>query len=247
VCFLRPVQQRDATGHCFFAYPLFSRPEGEGEGGAGGDDDGAARRKKALFKVSTDEDVDCDHEIEKCDTDTDKPRELVPFSDYFVAMKHASAGSGLDQEPDLDLDLDLEEECSAEGAGLQGGGRPELPADWEAVSNSFGRQALGCMLGAKSMPQMCRSYPVAPELSQADFWHVRTSFWRKGYVDVEYDAAAAAAVRGREGGREGERRPPPAPGWQAEEHYMVLRTAGCEGFQLAEQEVGITISDCSRF
>ena len=54
----------------------------------------------------------------------------------------------------------------------------KLPSSWEAVSNSYGRQALGCMLGVERMPQMCRSYPVAPELSQADFWHVRTSFWR---------------------------------------------------------------------
>ena len=41
------------------------------------------------------------------------------------------------------------------------------------VVNSFGRQALACMLDLTNMPTMCAAYPIATELSFADFWHTR--------------------------------------------------------------------------
>jgi len=37
--------------------------------------------------------------------------------------------------------------------------------------NSYKRQALGCMFGMNHMPSMCSTYPMARELSWADFWH----------------------------------------------------------------------------
>jgi hypothetical protein len=39
------------------------------------------------------------------------------------------------------------------------------------IKNTFGRPALGCSLGSENMPTMCSSYPLARELTLADFWH----------------------------------------------------------------------------
>ena len=39
------------------------------------------------------------------------------------------------------------------------------------IINTFGRAALGCSLGSEHMPTMCSSYPLARELTLADFWH----------------------------------------------------------------------------
>ena len=40
------------------------------------------------------------------------------------------------------------------------------------IYNTFGRKALGCSLGSSHMPTMCSSYPIARELTIADFFHV---------------------------------------------------------------------------
>lgn len=272
MCFLRPVQQRDASGHCFFAYPLYSRETTTSAPAAAGGDGAASTggQKKALFQVSTEDDInDIDDIIN--DSDEEKPRELISFSDYFVAMKYSTVDSGdedeeeeeqqqqdeMDQE--LIEELQLNSECLAEAAAGGQDSRDRLPRHWEAVSNSFGRQALGCTLGLQHMPQMCRSFPLAPELSQADFWHVRTAFWRKrkgaeergrrtsgAYVDVEYDVSGGFGSNANASGNAdtnagtnvytNARRSPPAPGWQAEEHFVVVESAGCEGFFVEEEE-----------
>ena len=52
-------------------------------------------------------------------------------------------------------------------------GVPKESGEAEAVWNRYGRHALGCMLGMNHMPHMCSAYPIAQELSWADFWHVR--------------------------------------------------------------------------
>lgn len=41
----------------------------------------------------------------------------------------------------------------------------------EAILNSFGKEALGCRFGRNNMPAMCSTYPMAREMTWADFWH----------------------------------------------------------------------------
>ena len=79
ICFLRPVQQQDLSGHCFFAYPLYTRkvkPK-------------SLATNKALYQVSTEDDDNEDYR-----KDAMKQRELVPFSDYFLASCPDSKKSG---------------------------------------------------------------------------------------------------------------------------------------------------------
>ena len=217
VCFLRPVQQLESSGHCFFAYPLYSRevvPDAEifktSE---------SAVPKKALYRVTDEVDEHSAH-----DGNSEK-RELVPFSDYYAALSSSQGPEHDEQRSEYrreDLVEDIEENSyNTQAQDLQEEMKElsQLPGDWEAVSNSFGRQALGCMLGIQSMPQMCRSYPVAPELSQADFWHVRTSFWRQSNNEIGGSANTMQNTSSLL-----------AAGWQAEENYVVVKTSGCEGF-----------------
>lgn len=99
---------------------------------------------------------------------------------------------------------------------------------WIRVMNKSGRQSLGCMLGMSAMPNLCASYPVAPELSQVDFWHVRRSFWRKRRAaskplscghSTEENSISTSEVGLRL-----------ASGWQYEENYVISRDNLCEGF-----------------
>eukprot|EP01041_Mallomonas_annulata_P006636 gene6636-13445_t len=127
----------------------------------------------------------------------------------------------------------------------------------QAVYNSFGRQALGCMLGVQGMPTLCASYPVAAELSQIDFWHVRRRSSNHNLKDVNggTDVDDSDAVRpprppdGRQrgyggnahdlnhgngndddGGGGGSLSPYEYSSWKQEEHYIILRSSNCEGF-----------------
>jgi hypothetical protein len=200
----------------------------------------ATGKKTALYQVSIEE-VD---EI-VVGEGTLKTQELVPYSDYFLASQYTRSSNNGDERSldDNGLDDELHEELQLSGVELEGDNSHQLefdqiPESWQAVSNSFGRQALGCMLGVEHMPAMCRTYPVAPELSQADFWHVREAFWRKGYIDSDHD-------RGQRNKQEHKlhKSHTHAPGWQVEEHYMSVKTEGCEGFEstIAELEVRLFI------
>ena len=235
VCFLRPVQQLESSGHCFFAYPLYSRevvPDAEIFKASE-----TAVPKKALYRV-TDEVDEHSAQIKhhKNDGNSEK-RELVPFADYYAALSFSQGPEHDEQRSEYrreDLVEDIEENSyNTQAQDLQEEMKElcQLPEDWEAVSNSFGRQALGCMLGIQSMPQMCRSYPVAPELSQADFWHVRTSFWRQSNNETTKQCV---------GGNANTMQNTPsslAAGWQAEENYVVVKTSGCEGFATENKKV----------
>lgn len=79
------------------------------------------------------------------------------------------------------------------------------------VLNSFGRQALGCAFGMEAMPGLCASYPVAREISWADFWHVGPGLHREGGALSESEVAT--------------------------EHYVVARHGQCEGFFAEGQAV----------
>jgi len=78
----------------------------------------------------------------------------------------------------------------------------------QVVLNSYGRPALGCSLGPLHMPTICASFPIAPELSVADFWHTRkaTSELSGGSV---------------------------LTGWFTEESFVSVKNHGCEGFAAA--------------
>jgi hypothetical protein len=76
------------------------------------------------------------------------------------------------------------------------------------VLNSYGRPALGCSLGPLHMPTICASFPVAPELSVADFWHTRKA-------SSELSGSGVLT------------------GWFAEESFVSVKNHGCEGFAAA--------------
>ncbi len=93
---------------------------------------------------------------------------------------------------------------------LSTGGSSQIGAS--PVMNSRGRQALGCLLGPAAMPTMCASYPVAPELTEADFWHVRRQFWRTNKSNSTSSSSDLAE------------------GWQEEEDMVIVHSTECEGF-----------------
>jgi hypothetical protein len=121
---------------------------------------------------------------------------------------------------------------------MYGGANSGVSADQvKPVYNSYGRRALGCLLGMSHMPTMCASYPIAPELNLADFWHVRRSFWRPGHPGTS-DAGVGSMNNMQH---------KLATGWQLEERFVSVGTSLCEGFpKLADRadDVVQTPVDC---
>lgn len=153
VCFLRPA--KSSTGQCHFAYPLFKR--GEGDVGDGGDTlspQEAEERGLGTYVPVTASEYNLTEEEEE------------------EALRRLRDGVE-DEEEEEEVEESEEEEDEQESEEVE---------EAEPIMNSFGRQALGCVLGMNAMPAMCASYPLARELSWADFWH----------VDEEDEAAAAA-------------------------------------------------------
>lgn len=232
VCYLRPVAEMEKKGHCHFAYPLYTTNRRErAEDGVTPSGDSASYDVYSTEKDFSLIDARTDDLNMKVANGSPEHRELVAFSEYF----HVSLGKELAQdaaerggvstgayqdgcrpsthpeEDDSGDDYDEARSVASSTASADSG------VDWNGVINSAGRQALGCMLGKDHMPTMCQSYPVAPELSQADFWHVRRVFWRDQLREV-------ACSEGASGGRR------LAPGWQKEEQYVVVHAPACEGF-----------------
>jgi hypothetical protein len=103
---------------------------------------------------------------------------------------------------------------------------------WQPVMNKSGRQSLGCMLKTSGMPTLCASYPVAPELSQVDFWHVRRVFWRKSRSVSDHLSLGHSPTNDFNSSQGEKQRM--ASGWQREENYVILRNHNCEGFEALE-------------
>jgi hypothetical protein len=107
----------------------------------------------------------------------------------------------------------------------------------QRVYNSFGKPALGCLLGISNMPTMCASYPIAPELSIADFWHVRRQFWRpstssSSSSSSSQQSSSSAAFHIELTSAQAKI----ATGWQLEERFVSVATSDCEGFQVGNPD-----------
>jgi hypothetical protein len=87
------------------------------------------------------------------------------------------------------------------------------------------------------MPTLCASFPIAPELSQVDFWHVRRVFWRKSRPVSAPLSLGHSSLNDKQEMRQQRM----ASGWQSEEHYVILRNHNCEGFEVSGGEVDETV------
>jgi hypothetical protein len=248
VCYLRPVKEVEKKGHCHFAFPLYTtnKRQWHSEEAFG---DGRSEESAGYDVYSPDKDcarVDARADNSLGSRGEEGKRELVSFAEYFqkslarelkddksealrTERGRYTEGTGCGDEEDAP-----EAECPEYDSGEDAdGGSDESSAassdsglDWNGVINGAGRQALGCMLGMNHMPTLCQSYPVAPELSQADFWHVRRVFWRDRLREASggEGGASVPSVAGRR----------LAPGWQKEEQYVVVHAPACEGFSAGE-------------
>jgi tetratricopeptide (TPR) repeat protein len=152
VCFLRPAKNTK-QGHCHFAYPLHKYASDDS-------------RKDKVGKLLTFEEV---HSQELVSYEPVRPDE------YNLTEEEENATYA--QQGEEEEEEEEEEEDSAEEADeKEGGGEEEQSQeveepDPEPQLNSYGKQALACMLGVANMPTMCATYPMAREVSWADFWH----------------------------------------------------------------------------
>ena len=115
--------------------------------------------------------------------------------------------------------------------------------DVEAVYNSQGRQALGCLFGKDYMPTLCTTFPVAAELSQADFWHVRRNIKSTSDVTIQPHGPVNADASGERstvvghgdavsGLGVGPQEDDLDASWIEEEVYVALHSTSCEGFSV---------------
>lgn len=168
VCSLRP--RKEASGRCAFSFPLWEVQDGG---------DGVAPRVLS-FREAFHEGLVKEEEEEE--EEPVHPSEYTLTEEDLAAEQSDSSG---DDGENADVD---EVEDEEEGDGASEGSEelrdlvPEAASDegddtsdagpqMRARRKRAGRQALGCSLGAAGMPAMCASYPMARELSWADFWH----------------------------------------------------------------------------
>lgn len=177
ICYISPAKSQ--LGHCHFAYPLYTRP---GQGA-----------------VLSFEDV---RNLQPRNKPAEMP-DMKPLlsTDYSITDEEEERAERAFRGLQL-----LDDECAQDGEEGEEDEHEREDVEPSPVLNSYGRPALGCILGPLNMPTMCASYPIAPELSIADFWHTRRSFWVP---------AAGTAL---------------AKNWQAEESFVMVKNNGCEGF-----------------
>jgi len=99
--------------------------------------------------------------------------------------------------------------------------------DLDPQINSYGKQALACMFGVKHMPTMCATYPMAREISWADFWHVNDDEATSadtvvGAVNAASGSTEIQIYTSRKERKEAQQ--------LAQNKYVVVHAAGCEGF-----------------
>ena len=110
-------------------------------------------------------------------------RVLSALESLAVAGGGAGGAAGASSDPQIPTASRI-----SESAADCGQSPPPSPVP---LVNGYGNGALGCLLGVENMPTMCASYPVSPELSVADFWHVRRSFWLNKDPDVKRAGVSA--------------------------------------------------------
>eukprot|EP00944_MAST-04C_sp_MAST-4C-sp1_P013568 g13568.t1 len=208
ICYLRPV--KSSTGRCHYSYPLYH-----------------VDNKLLSYQETVDEGL-----LEEEVYVPVKPEEY-----NFTEEEEAAALAKLNEQDMKDIEnMGQPEESSADDAGddedafgsnddenkeetkmdstkaskkkKKGKKRTKEPASLPvSVLNSYGRQALGCSLGQKHMPNMCAGYPIAKELSWADFWHVRQTD-KEGKREAKCNTAKSG---------DGEK-------------IVIVKTDACEGF-----------------
>lgn len=203
VCYLRPIQ--NPAGRCHFSFPLYRH----------GGEHGQLLSLEEVVKRGLRQDEDSAYTPVRPDEYNLTEEEEEEALDRMRRTEDEEGWEGEEEEDGSD--------SSVEGKEREGGAEEgeEEEEDVEAVVNSYGRQALGCMFGMSHMPTMCSSYPLANEQSWADFWYSRSGghgaaaealtqqleHQLSGTEEQEEGAAAAAAeeVSRRLGGRSGQR------------------------------------------
>lgn len=234
VCFLRPVKSK--TGACHFAYPLHARDAAAPAtaalpGPTPGQETGAGQVAAGAVKAKAPSPSPAHALLAYAEVKELELREYTPVdaSEYNLteaeeeaAIRAMQEAEGREEKAPDDDDAGGERADDAGGSdgddsAQRGDEAAGTGADAPyAVLNSFGRQALGCMLGAAAMPAMCASYPLARELNQADFWHVP--------APTRSCASATNKAPATAGPSSG------TPDHMAEAEYVVVKSASCEGF-----------------
>jgi hypothetical protein len=145
VCYLRPLKAEN--NRCHFSYPLY-------------------RQGEKLLSYE---------ELTKLGLTQEEEYTPVTADEYNITeddLAMAAAATSIEEADTCGNDADHEGESSAEEIE-DPAEPPRIAQKPDAVYNSYGRQALGCMFGMYNMPHMCTAYPIAKELSWADFWHAR--------------------------------------------------------------------------
>lgn len=212
MCQLRPMMAKD--GACHFSYPLYKAPDGHV----------LSYAEVRETSIEANERPVSPSEYNLTEEEERQAMEAVPGE--------ASESDGASSD---------EESVASGGAAAASGGVAGSDSDSgasakpepEPVMNSYGRVALGCMFGMEKMPALCASYPMARELSWADFWHEHpvekpapaavAPRARGGLVDTTDEAASPTADDGDDGDV------PVDEGWK-QQQFVVVKTDACEGF-----------------
>ena len=216
ICYLRPIKSE--TGRCHYSYPLYhvngtllSYDETVKEG----------LLEEEVYTPVKPEEYNLTEEEELAAMAKFQEDELDEINTIGVTEEknEGSADDAGDDEDSEDYDDDTDDDEDDNNEGKSTGtdkvvnkkrkdkkkkGK-SLPV---SVLNSYNRQALGCALGEKNMPNMCAGYPIAKELSWADFWHVRETKEEK-----EQNADVYRTKRDHDG-----------------EKIVIVKTDACEGF-----------------
>ena len=211
ICYLRPV--KSSTGRCHYSYPLYHV------------DNKLLSYQEIVDHGLLDEEVYVPVKPEEYNfTEEEEEAALAKLNEEDmdeidnIGVEQPGESSADDAGDDEDVvssnDDENEEETKLDSTKVskkkkkKGRKRTKEPASLPvSVLNSYGRQALGCSLGQKHMPNICAGYPIAKELSWADFWHVRqTSQGDKGN-------AKSKLTEGGDG-----------------EKIVIVKTDACEGF-----------------
>ncbi len=196
LCYLSP--KRASGGRCHFSFPLFEQdgrlvaPEASlaleaqrsGDGGgqsASPSSKGPRRRRGNRGRKGEHNEADGADEKNGSDSEYEpiRPGEWDFTEEDFAAWEEEEKLRGSEEEEEEEEEEDDDDLADGEDGDDEDSDSDEVDDDEEeeeagiptAILNSFGRQGLGCSLGQDSMPTMCSSYPIARELTIADFWH----------------------------------------------------------------------------
>ena len=210
ICYLRPV--KSSTGRCHYSYPLYhvdnkllSYQETVDEG----------LLEEEVYVPVKPEEYNFTEEEEAAALAKLNEQDMKDIENMGVEQPEESSAddAGDDEDAFGSNDDENKEETKMDSTKAskkkkKGKKRTKEPASLPvSVLNSYGRQALGCSLGQKHMPNMCAGYPIAKELSWADFWHVRQTD-KEGKREAKCNTAKSG---------DGEK-------------IVIVKTDACEGF-----------------